>query len=983
MQRGYPTFIRLAEARTLLRERCLGGGGVCGAPEQSEVVWLISCSRVSLSFLSEPVSTVQKQGGVVHLRCSLAPLSPASAWLSWRFGGVALDPATATGARLEPGRLTLPSLQPSQAGRYQCIAHSDTHSIASRYAHVSIADIAEFGESHRRTLAVEEGSTALIQCLLPHSNPPALPRLRVRGEWLEESTGEYLILPSGNLQIVSISSQHQGMYKCGAHNPVTQETRVEARGTKLTIKHLDGPSLVRIVYPVTPQTVSVVQSESVTLECVLAGSPSPAAHWTKDGEEVAAGSNHRLLHNNLVLTSVSGSDGGRYQCSAHTGTGDLVSANYTVTVLEPASVLPGLTDQLASPGSSIFFTCGAKGNPAPNVTWLFNSTSIAPSPHLQISGSSLHVTTVTQQNQGNIPVPGGQRDWISPVSWHAHCPIRSEFPASHPVTTFKWNVPGGRRRSSVLQRQRSARASHPLPQQAPARSPGDRLPPHAMPRPGSGSLYIQAVTQAHAGKYICEASNELGSDQAEAFLTVVPLESTTQAVAVEPSVQPIQSDEGEEPGHGQDTPVERTSDTPPEAPIIMSPPQTHKPNVYDLEWRAGRDWGSPINAYFVKYRKLDDVGNVAGAWHTVRVPGSEKALRLSELEASSLYEVLMVARSSAGGGQPAMLTFRTGKEKNASSSKHPSKAPFLFQPEKIPENENPNIHFGVVIPDRVPEAPDRPTVSMASESSVYVTWIPRANGGSPITAFRVEYRRQGRSAEWLVAADNISPLKLSVEVRTLQPGSMYRFRVVAVNTYGESPHSGPSRPYAVSPASPPFSSRPVAGPHISSTDAVSDTQIILRWTYTPSSNNNTPIQGFYIYYRPTDSDNDSDYKRDVVEGNKQWHLIGQLQPETSYDIKMQCFNDGGESEYSNVMICETKARQTPGVPRENPITPPGPQPPDPPAMAAGLLYLIVGGVLGVMVLILLAFITMCLWRNRQQSSLHKYDPLATCTSLLR
>ena len=38
--------------------------------------------------------------------------------------------------------------------------------------------------------------------------------------------------------------------------------------------------------------------------------------------------------------------------------------------------------------------------------------------------------------------------------------------------------------------------------------------------------------------------------------------------------------------------------------------------------------------------------------------------------------------------------------------------------------------------------------------------------------------------------------------------------------------------------------------------------------YTPSSNNNTPIQGFYIYYRPTDSDNDSDYKRDVVEGTR-------------------------------------------------------------------------------------------------------------------
>lgn len=78
-------------------------------------------------------------------------------------------------------------------------------------------------------------------------------------------------------------------------------------------------------------------------------------------------------------------------------------------------------------------------------------------------------------------------------------------------------------------------------------------------------------------------------------------------------------------------------------------------------------------------------------------------------------------------------------------------------------------HFELFV--AVPEAPDRPTISMATESSVYVTWVPRANGGSPITAFRVEYRL-GRSAEWMVAADNISPLKLSVEVRNLEPGEV-------------------------------------------------------------------------------------------------------------------------------------------------------------------------------------------------------------------
>lgn len=59
--------------------------------------------------------------------------------------------------------------------------------------------------------------------------------------------------------------------------------------------------------------------------------------------------------------------------------------------------------------------------------------------------------------------------------------------------------------------------------------------------------------------------------------------------------------------------------------------------------------------------QLDDGVGAAGGWHTVRVPGSENELRLSELEPSSLYEVLMVARSAAGEGQPAMLTFRTSK----------------------------------------------------------------------------------------------------------------------------------------------------------------------------------------------------------------------------------------------------------------------------------------------------------------------------------
>lgn len=157
--------------------------------------------------------------------------------------------------------------------------------------------------------------------------------------------------------------------------------------------------------------------------------------------------------------------------------------------------------------------------------------------------------------------------------------------------------------------------------------------------------------------------------------------------------------------------------------------------------------------------------------------------------------------------------------------------------------------------------------------------------------------------------------------------------MVAVNVIGSSPPSAPSKAYTVVGGR--THERPVDGPYITYNEAINETSIILKWTvgggggrgasretvgfvadgdlttppsicpqYTPV--NNTPIYGFYIYYRPTDSDNDSDYKKDVVEGDRYWHSITNLQPETAYDIKMQSFNEKGESEFGNVVILETK-----------------------------------------------------------------------------
>uniref|UniRef100_UPI00398F189C cell adhesion molecule-related/down-regulated by oncogenes isoform X3 n=1 Tax=Pristiophorus japonicus TaxID=55135 RepID=UPI00398F189C len=885
-------------------------------------VWLtvlLSCIRADLAphFSAEPRSTIQKLGGRVQLRCAA---EPTWALITWHFNGQKLADSGQNGIEIRSGSLTISNLQMSHVGRYQCVASSSIGAIVSSPSSITIASVSDFQAPIQRVVTVDEGSTGVIECHLPDSKPTALIRYRVRGKWLEQSTDNYLILPSGNLQVLNVTQQDKGTYKCAAYNPVTHEMKMEPTGHKLLIRR-SATNTAYIIYPTTPQNVTVIQHSPLILECVASGVPNPRVRWLKDGLDMSGDDRRTLFHSNLVVDQAGAMDAGSYLCIAENGVGEPVSANYTVTVHEPATIIKGLRELTLSMGSTARLTCDSRGNPRPNITWYHNAATVQAGLRHVISGNRLKIIGLTAEDAG----------------------------------MYQCMVENG-----IGSMQSSARL---LVQSVPFETKAEVDDQEPTP-PARGSDIVQSD----------EGDESVDYDYI--YDTVLPQQQPTKE-----SIVPV--------------PTRKTNvASPPDAPIILSAPFTTNPDSYDLIWRAGKDGGSPINAYFVKYRKLDNRGNMLGSWHTIRVPGSENELQLAELEPTSLYEVLMVARSASGEGQPAMLTFRTGKGRSSTSKKN-SQTP--SQPVGVPKQtaveDKSSTNFGVVIHDParhsgVPEAPDRPTISTASETSVYVTWIPRANGGSPITSFKVEYKRMGRNSDWLVAADSISPSKLSVEVRSLEPGATYKFRVIAINAHGESPRSAASRPYQVAGFSNRFSARPIAGPHIAYTEAITDTQIMLKWTYIPSSNNNTPIQGFYIYYRPTDSDNDSDYKRDVVEGNKQWHLISHLQPETSYDIKMQCFNEGGESEFSNVMICETKARRPPGSSEYSVVI--GDDLSTQPnlddhlsgghgASASGtrssdMLYLIVGSVLGIMVLILIIFIAMCLWKNRQQTTLQKYDP---------
>ncbi|XP_041817181.1 brother of CDO isoform X2 [Chelmon rostratus] len=795
-------------------------------------------------FTEEPMSVVQKLGGSVNLRCSARP---ASANISWRLNGQEfLD--VDLGVVLGPDSLHIPALSNLTLGRYQCVASTGAGALASVPANVTAAKLRDFEPDDQQEIEVDEGNTAVIECHLPESQPKAQVRYSVKQEWLETSKGNYLIMPSGNLQIANATQDDEGPYKCAAYNPVTQEVKTSISADRLRIRRSTSEA-ARIIYPPASRSIMVTKGQRLVLECVASGIPTPQVIWAKDGQDLRSHNNTRFLLSNLLIDAVGEADSGTYVCRADNGIGSASSATvlYDVQVFEPPQVTVELQQQEVVYGETVRFTCQARGKPTPSVMWLHNARPLAPSPRHRLTSRVLRVSNVGPQDDG---------------------------------------------------------------------------------------------------LYQCMAENGVGSSQASARLITISTGISSRGKL--PSIyRPLSPDKvlREQPpvrsgATGAMLPLDCSElpgqVLPAEAPIILSQPRTGKADYYELTWRPRHERGVPVLEYMVKYRK---VGDPLAEWTSSSISGSLHKLTLAKLQPDSLYEVEMAAKNCAGLGQPAMMTFRTGRKGQID----PPKTPAVPSPSLSP-----------------PEAPDKPTVSTATETSAYVTWIPRGNRGFPIQSFRVEYKKVKKAGEdWVTAVENIPPSRLSVEITGLEKGTSYKFRVVAVNVIGSSPPSAPSKAYTVVGGR--THERPVDGPYITYNEAINETTIILKWTYTPV--NNTPIYGFYIYYRPTDSDNDSDYKKDVVEGDRYWHSITDLQPETAYDIKMQSFNEKGESEFGNVVILETKARpnhQRP-VPSETPNHGLGhssglvPRPGD-------LPYLIVGIVLGAFVFIIVAFIPFCLWR---------------------
>ncbi|KAJ8684081.1 hypothetical protein QAD02_019873 [Eretmocerus hayati] len=199
--------------------------------------------------------------------------------------------------------------------------------------------------------------------------------------------------------------------------------------------------------------------------------------------------------------------------------------------------------------------------------------------------------------------------------------------------------------------------------------------------------------------------------------------------------------------------------------------------------------------------------------------------------------------------------------------------------------------------------PNQPNVTRLSDTAVMVRWSVPENHGLPIRFFKVQYRELGpksggKQAKWNTANSEIASHIQSFEVGDLHTNHTYRFRIAAVYSNMDNAVSPMSARFHLTRGD--FERTMMPIPLLIRTEPLSQTEVQLIWR---NSNSSADIDGFYVYHRA--STYAGDYTKTTVEGKDATNItIGHLQPDTTYEFKLQSFSTASASEFSQ--ICREK-----------------------------------------------------------------------------
>uniref|UniRef100_A0A674CYG1 Neural cell adhesion molecule L1 n=1 Tax=Salmo trutta TaxID=8032 RepID=A0A674CYG1_SALTR len=196
-----------------------------------------------------------------------------------------------------------------------------------------------------------------------------------------------------------------------------------------------------------------------------------------------------------------------------------------------------------------------------------------------------------------------------------------------------------------------------------------------------------------------------------------------------------------------------------------------------------------------------------------------------------------------------------------------------------------------VLPTDRPDSPMDLELSDPEARSVRLTWIPGDDHNSPVTLFVVQFEEDGwQSGKW----QNLSsyPGDLNSVILELSPFVNYQFRVIAVNSVGQSLPSLPSQRYRTSGAPPDAIPSGLKG------WGTRKNNMEISWEPLLDTERNGPYLRYSVWWRRKDTR--EEWSNVTTVETK--HIVHDTETYVPYEIKLQAVNDFGLGRESNIII---------------------------------------------------------------------------------
>ncbi|XP_042370765.1 hemicentin-1 [Plectropomus leopardus] len=321
----------------------------------------------------------------VTLQCQADGSPPPS--VTWHKDGQPLTESVRQRV-LSSGSLQIAFIQPSDTGRYTCTAANAAGTVSHEMSlTVQIPPSIRGGEQE---VAVVENSQAQLVCVAEGVPQPSL-SWEKDGIPLSEGTGEYTILPSGELVIDIAQPGDAGSYTCVATNVVGEDSQTT------TVSVHTHPAFTELL-----GDVALNKGERLQLACGVSGTPPPRITWAFNNNIIPVHYDHINGHSELVIERVSKDDSGTYTCVAENSVGTIKSLGF-VYVKEPP-IIDGdpHSNRIEPLGGNAILNCEVRGDPLPTIQWSKSGINIQISNRIrQLDNGSLAIYGTVSEDAGN------------------------------------------------------------------------------------------------------------------------------------------------------------------------------------------------------------------------------------------------------------------------------------------------------------------------------------------------------------------------------------------------------------------------------------------------------------------------------------------------------------------------------------------------------------------------------------------------------